>query len=182
MPFLTFSKADIRFAERKLVLRTYTAVKVLPTTKRIEIIDKREFAATALNIDNKIFLVYVAALAKPTIIPIHLSHQAQVAVLTSKETRIPAEYSDFSDLFSSDSVAELPKHTGINNHPINLLDNKQLLYGPIYSLGPVELEMLKTYIKANLASSFIRSSKSSASALILFIRKKDGSLCLCIDY
>ena len=87
----------------------------------------------------------------------------------SKETGIPTEYSDFSDVFSSDSTAELPEHTGINDHPIDLLDDKQPPYGPIYSLGPVELETLKTYIEANLASGFIRPSKSPAGAPILFV-------------
>ena len=100
----------------------------------------------------------------------------------SKETGIPAEYSDFSNVFSSDSVAELPEHTEINDHFINLLNNKQPPYSPIYSLGPLELEMLKTYIKAKLASGFIKPSKSPASAPILFIRKKNGSLYLCINY
>ena len=87
----------------------------------------------------------------------------------SKETRILSEYSNFSDVFSSDSAAELPEYTGINNHPIDLLDDKQLLYGPIYSLGPMKLEKLKTYIGVNLASGFIRPSKSPAGASILFV-------------
>ena len=182
MPFLILSKADVRFAERKLVWRTYTAAEALPTTRRVEIIDKREFAAAALNADDETFVVHVAALAEPTTMPIHPSRQAQVAALTSEETGIPAEYSDFSDVFSSDSVAELPEHTGINDHPIDLLDDKQPPYGPIYSLGPVELETLKTYIETNLASGFIRPSKSPAGAPILFVRKKDGSLRLCVDY
>ena len=182
MPFLTLSKADVRFVERELVWRTYTAAEALPTTRRVEIINKREFAAAALNADDETFVVHVAALAEPTTMPIHPSRQAQVAALTSEETGIPAEYSDFSNVFSSDSAAELPEHTGINDHPINLLDNKQPPYGPIYSLGPVELETLKTYIKANLASGFIRPSKSPASALILFVRKIDSSLRLCVNY
>ena len=114
--------------------------------------------------------------------PIYPSRQAQVAALTSEETGIPAKYSNFSNVFFSDSAAELPEHTGINDHPINLLDDKQPLYGLIYSLGPVELETLKTYIKANLASGFIKPSKSPASTLILFVRKKDGSFHLCVDY
>ena len=42
--------------------------------------------------------------------------------------------------------------------------------------------MLKTYIKANLASNFIRPSKSPAGTLILFVLKKDDSLRLCVDY
>ena len=182
MPFLTLSKEDIRFAERELVWRTYTAAEALPMTKRVEMINKREFAAAALNADNEIFVVYIAALAEPTTMPIHPSRQAQVAVLTSEKTGIPAKYSNFSNVFSLDSAAELPEHTRINDHPIDLLDNKQPPYGPIYSLGLVELEMLKTYIKANLASSFIRPSKSPTGAPIPFIRKKDGSLRLCIDY
>ena len=169
MLFLTLSKADIRFAERELVWRTYTAAEALPTTRRVEIIDKREFAVAAPNTDDEIFVVHVAALAKPIIMPIHPSRQAQVTTLRSEKTGICIEYSNFFNVFSSDSMAELPKHTGINNHPIDLLDDKQLPYGPIYSLESVELEMLKTYIEANLASGFIRPSKSPAGALILFI-------------
>ena len=182
MFFLILSKADIRFAERELVWRTYTAAKVLPTTRKVEIINKREFAVAVLNTDNETFMVHIAALVKPITMPIYPSCQTQVAALTSEETGMPAEYSDFSNVFSSDSAVELLEHIEINNHPINLLDNKQLPYGPIYSLRPVELEMLKTYIKANLASSFITSSKSSANAAILFIRKKDDSLRLCVVY
>ena len=135
MPFLTLSKADVRFAERELVWRTYTAAEALPTTRRVEIIDKREFTAAVLNADDEIFMVYVAVLVEPTSMPIHLSRQTQVAVLTSEETGIPAEYSDFSNVFSSDSAAELPEYTRINNHPIDLLDDKQPPYGPKYSLG-----------------------------------------------
>ena len=50
---------------------------------------------------------------------------------------------------------ELPENTGINEHAIELQDGKQPLYGPIYSLGPVELETLKTYIQTHLKTEFI---------------------------
>ena len=73
MSFLTFSKADIRFAERELVWRTYTAAEALLTTRRMEIIDKREFVAAVLNGDNETFLVHITALAEPTIMPINIS-------------------------------------------------------------------------------------------------------------
>ena len=182
MLFLTLSKANIWFVERKLVWRTYMGAETLPTTKKVEIINKREFAAAALNEDNETFVVYVAALAELTTMPIHPSRQAQVAPLTSEETGILIEYSNFSNIFSSDSTAELPKYTGINDHPIDLLDNKQPTYGPIYSLGPVELETLKTYIKANLASGFIRPFKLPAGTPILFVPKKNSSFRLCVNY
>ena len=151
-------------------------------TRKVEIIDKREFVAVALNADNKIFMVYIMALAEPITMPIYPSCQAQVSSLTSEETGIPTEYSNFSNVFFSDSAAELPEHNGINDHPINLLDDKQSPYDLIYSLGLVELGTLKTYIEANLVSGFIRPSKSPTDAPILFVQKKDGSLCLCIDY
>ena len=169
MSFFTLNKADIRFAEREQVWRTYTAAKALSMTRRVEIINKKKFAIAVLNADNETFVVHVTALVEPTTMPIHPSCQAQVAALTSKKTGIPAEYSIFFNIFSSVFAAELPEHTRINDHPINLLDNKQPLYSPIYSLGPIELETLKIYIKANLASSFIRPSKSLAGTPILFV-------------
>ncbi len=41
---------------------------------------------------------------------------------------------------------------------------------------------MKTYIKNNLANGFIRPSKSPAGAPILFDKKPDASLRLCMDY
>ena len=76
MSFFTLSKANIRFAERELVWRTYTDAEALPITRRVEIIDKREFVAAALNVDNETLVVHIAALAKLTTITIHPSHQA----------------------------------------------------------------------------------------------------------
>ena len=58
------------------------AKEALPTTKRVEIIDKREFAAAARNADDEIYLVHIAALAEPTTMAIYSSRQAQVAALT----------------------------------------------------------------------------------------------------
>ena len=46
----------------------------------------------------------------------------------------------------------------------------------------MELETLKTYIKTHLKTGFIRPSNSSAGVPILFDKKPDGSLQLCVDY
>ena len=97
-------------------------------------------------------------------------------------TSIPTEYSDFANVFSPELALELPEHTGINDHAIELVDDRQPPYGPIYSLGPVELETLKTYIETNLKNGFIRPSKSPAGAPIFFDKKPDRSLQLCVDY
>ena len=93
-----------------------------------------------------------------------------------------AEYSDYSDTFLAENAAELLKNTGMNEHTIKLEENKQPSFRSIYSLDPVELETLKTYVKTNLANGFIRPSKSPAGALILFNWKPDRSLRFCVDY
>ena len=125
MSFLTFIRANVCFTEREFDWKTYTAAEVLTVTKRVEIINKKEFVAMALNADDAIFIVNVAVLIEPTIMLIHPSYQAQVASLTSKETEIPVEYFHFSNVFSSDAAAKLLEYTGIDYYPINLLDDKQ---------------------------------------------------------
>ena len=64
-------------------------------------------------------------------------------------TEVLAEYSDYSDVFLAENAADLSENTKINKHFIEREEGKQLLFGPIYSLGPVELETLKTYIETN---------------------------------
>ena len=81
-----------------------------------------------------------------------------------------------------ENVAELLENTKIIEHVIELEKGKQPSFEAIYSLGLVELETSKTYIKTNLANSFIRLFKSPARVLIFFDRKPDGSLRLYVDY
>ncbi len=52
----------------------------------------------------------------------------------------------------------------------------------LYNLSQVELEVLKRYISDNLAKDFIQPSTSSAGAPVLFAKKRDESLRLCVDY
>ena len=63
----------------------------------------------------------------------------------------PPKYADYTDVFClPGSAEELLERNGINNHPIDLVDDKQLPYGSIYSLGrvgPVEL-VWKNYTAA----------------------------------
>ena len=115
---------------------------------------------------------------------VHADWKVQIAVLIADKTPITilAEYSDFEDVFSKESAAMLPEHTKINTHAIDLEEGKQPLYGPIYSLELLKLETLKIYIKTNLANGFICPSKSLVGTLILFNKKPDRSLWLCINY
>ncbi len=114
----------------------------------------------------------------------HLSKRTQIAHLKADKapSEIPGEYADFVDVFSPKLAKEPPEHTWINNHAIELVDDRQPPYSPIYSLRPMELETLKAYIENNLANGFIRPTKSPTEELILFDQKIDSSLRLCKDY
>ncbi|KAK6583471.1 hypothetical protein PZA11_004547 [Diplocarpon coronariae] len=46
----------------------------------------------------------------------------------------------------------------------------------------LELKAIKAYLIDNLDKGFIEVSSAPFAALILFIKKPNGSLCLCIDY
>ena len=113
---------------------------------------------------------------------IHLTQEAQIALLLVKKISVLKKYLDFADIFFEKLVEVLPEWIKLNKHVIELQKSKQPLYSPIYSLSLIELEILKTYIKINLANGFIQLSKSLARALVFFIQKPDGSLRLYINY
>jgi hypothetical protein len=54
--------------------------------------------------------------------------------------------------------------------------------GTVYNFSQSELKVLREYIEDNLSNGFIRHSRSPASAPIFFVKKKDGSLRLVVDY
>ena len=51
-----------------------------------------------------------------------------------------------------------------------------------YRMAPMELAELKVQLQELLDKGFIRPSNSSWGAPVLFVKKKDGTLRLCIDY
>src|SRR6202021_1696855 len=94
---------------------------------------------------------------------------------------IPPEFHDFADVFSKKEAQKLPEHRPYDLR-IGTEEGKTPPFGPVYNLSPAELKVLKEYIDDNLAKGFIRHSRSPAGAPILFVKKKDGNLRLCVDY
>lgn len=94
---------------------------------------------------------------------------------------VPEEYHAYLEVFSIEKSNTLPNHSSYD-HFIPLLENTTPPYGPIYSLSETELSALSTYLEDNLKKGFIRPSSSPAGAPILFVKKKDGTLRLCVDY
>jgi len=55
-------------------------------------------------------------------------------------------------------------------------------FRPIYNILQIKLVALRKYFDKNLAKFFICHLKSLTRVHILFIKKKNGSLLMCIDY
>jgi hypothetical protein len=94
---------------------------------------------------------------------------------------IPSEYHDFASVFSKKEARKLSQHCPYA-YCIPIEEGTSPLYGLIYLLSPVELETLQKYIEENLSRRFIRHSQLPCGAPILFVKKADRSLQLCVDY
>jgi len=94
---------------------------------------------------------------------------------------IPEEYHEYADVFSKSKAETLAPHRPYDLR-IDLEKDSYPLVGTIYSLSKFEQEALKEFINENLTNGFICSTSSSHGAPVLFVKKKDGSLRLCIDF
>lgn len=56
--------------------------------------------------------------------------EAQIAPLLTKKVTVPAEHSDFTDVFLEESNAVLPERTDINEYAIELLETDRSIHPP----------------------------------------------------
>ncbi|MBW0522555.1 hypothetical protein O181_062270 [Austropuccinia psidii MF-1] len=93
---------------------------------------------------------------------------------------VPSVYHQYLDVFSKVKAEELPPHYTCDHHIE--LEGSLPPVGVIYSLSNQEPDTLRAYISENIEKGFIRPSSSSTGVPVLFVKKKDGGLCLCVDY
>ena len=65
---------------------------------------------------------------------------------------------------------------------IEIVPGTALVSRAPYRMAPTELKELKTQLHELLDKGFIRSSVSPWGAPVLFVKKKNGTLRMCIDY
>jgi len=100
---------------------------------------------------------------------------------TSDLSNIPFEYHKFANVFSKTKAETLPPHC-FYDLKINLEEGAQPPVSSIYSLSASEQEALKEFIEKNLNMGFIQPTSSPHGAPVLFVKKKDGLLHLCVDF
>jgi len=101
--------------------------------------------------------------------------------INDTQDSILEEYQEFMDVFSGEKVNTLAPHQPYDLQ-IELEEGAKPTHGPIYSLSPLELAALWEFIEENIWNGFIWPSKSPWGSPVLFVKKKDGSLQLCMDF
>ncbi|KAD5960466.1 hypothetical protein E3N88_11938 [Mikania micrantha] len=87
---------------------------------------------------------------------------------------------DYADVFPDD-LPELPPERSVQFR-IDLIPGANLVAKSPYKLAPSEMQELSNQLQELLDKGFIRPSFSPWGAPVLFVKKKDGSFRMCIDY
>ena len=102
---------------------------------------------------------------------------------TSKGGVIPLDsipvVHEYSDVFQE--IPGLPPSREID-FVIDLLPDTRPIARAPYRMAPTEMRELRDQIEQLLGQGFIRRSTSPWGAPVLFVKKRDGSLRLCVDY
>jgi hypothetical protein len=87
----------------------------------------------------------------------------------------------FKDVFPDELPAGLPPSREVD-HRIELVPGATPPSRPTFRLSEKELGELKKQLEELTKSGFIQPSKSPFGAPILFVKKKDGTMRMCVDY
>lgn len=185
IPWLQKHNASIRFSTNSIKFNSPHCAKhctssIIPVTAncisleelRIQLIGSVAFTRLTKKKDVQIFAL--------SLFEINIALAAKTTKDQWKE-RIPQEYHEFIDMFDSKLANSLPPRRQYD-HKIKLKEGTEPPFGPLYGMSREELIVLKEYVEDNLEKGWIRASSSPAGFRVLFVKKADGSLRLCVDY
>ncbi|KAG9458216.1 hypothetical protein H6P81_002724 [Aristolochia fimbriata] len=116
---------------------------------------------------------YVATLVR--------GHEEEVGGMKPIPPWIAEVLERYVDVFPAELPRRLPPRREVD-HAIELEPSSKPPAKAPYRMAPKELEELRRQLKELLEVGFIRPSKAPYGAPVLFQRKKEGSMRLCIDY
>ena len=135
---------------------------------KVSFVNAVAFAHLSKMDDNQIYQLFLSNKTAPDDTPVNM-------------TGVLPDYHKFTDIFSK-THASAPAPHWPYDLKIELEEGTSPPFGPIYSLSQSELKSLQEFLDEHLAMDFICPSHSLGRALVLFVCKKDGSLCLCVNF
>ncbi len=94
---------------------------------------------------------------------------------------ISSQYVAFQNIFFEIKAHKFSKHD-FHDHVIEISSNRDFFFDFIYNLSTTKLKILKNYIDEYMKKNFITEFVSSAKILILFVKKTNDKLRLCVNY
>ena len=88
---------------------------------------------------------------------------------------------EYNDVFPHDLPNGLPPERAMR-HNIDLLQGSKPISKPPYRLSASEASKVESQIADYLQRGFIKPSSSPWASPILLVKKKDGSMRMCVDY
>ena len=168
----------------------FSIFNLLFIMNRIEKIESKELIIDVMNDKNETFVMFVRAFndEKIDLNEIHIERRTQIdsTLLKIKEkSNIKITMFEilkkFVEISKENKIYELSNHE-FDDHSINLKSNKKSLYDLIYFLFEDQITILRIYLDKHLKNDFIRSFTSLVEISILFVKKKNESLQLCVNY
>ncbi len=104
-----------------------------------------------------------------------------VMSLNELKKKLLIVYHDFLNVFDKEKTTQLSSHQSYD-HKIELEDESQSSRSWLYFILSHKLQKIKKYLEKNLKKKFITLSKALFTSSILFVKKKDDSLCFYVDY
>ena len=97
------------------------------------------------------------------------------------EEIVPKHYLPYKEVFEKQTFDQLPLRQPWD-HAIELIPNAKMMDCKIYPLNPMEQKELDEFLKEQLETGRIISSKSPMASPFFFVKKKDGKLRPVQDY
>ncbi len=110
-----------------------------------------------------------------------LNEMIFVMSLNELKKKLLIVYHDFLNVFDKEKTTQLSLHWSYD-HKIELEDENQSFRSQLYFMLSYKLQKIKKYLEENLMKKFITLSKAFFASSILFVEKKDDSLCFCMNY
>ena len=101
---------------------------------------------------------------------------------TATSSTLPSYLLEFSSMFDERKANRLPPYQDEFAMDIELLQGQELPKGRTYKLSLKEERAHLEELEKGLASGKIRRSQAIGACPVLFVKKADGSLRMCIDY
>ena len=177
MPWLVACNPDISWPDHKLSFyknkRTIVWNGVKPDASISTVLLSSTQFRRAIRHADQTFLCMVQPTNDHTQASSNSSHQGPKWLLDLLK--------EYNDVFPEKLPLDLPPKRSVD-HAIETIPGSEPPSRPPYRLPPAQLEVMRRNIDELLKAGLIRPSVSPYGSPVLFVKKKDGSLRMCIDY